>query len=134
MTRCSLCSADRCPDHTMMLALQAEQLQRDRSRDFQNAYCVLCSCNRLLHPHCPGMMQNSELVPQLQEKVEEEPAAPTAALADALDHTIMLAHQAGQLQRDCGLDILPDEFVKSTLKFGLVEVRHLASEQRTSQY
>ena len=54
--------------------------------------------------------------------MDEEPAAPTAALGDALDHTIMLALQAGQVQRDCGLDILPGDFVKSTLKFGLVEV------------
>ena len=52
----------------------------------------------------------------------EEPAAPTAALGDALDHTIMLALQAGQVQRDCGLDILPEDFVAATLKFGLVEV------------
>ncbi len=55
--------------------------------------------------------------------MDEEPAAPTAALGDALDHTIMLALQAGQVQRDCGLDILPEDFVKATLKFGLVEVR-----------
>lgn len=34
----------------------------------------------------------------------------------------MLAHQAGQLQRECGLDILPEDFAQSTLKFGLVEV------------
>ena len=54
--------------------------------------------------------------------MDEEPAAPTAALGDALDHTIMLAMQAGQVQRDCGLDILPEDFVKGTLKFGLVEV------------
>lgn len=65
--------------------------------------------------------------PPLQEKVEAEPAVPTGALADALDHTILLAHQAGQLQRDCGLDILPEEFTRSTLKFGLIEVRSHAA-------
>ena len=58
--------------------------------------------------------------------MDEEPAAPTAALGDALDHTIMLALQAGQVQRDCGLDILPEDFVKATLKFGLVEVSDAA--------
>ena len=67
----------------------------------------------------------------LQEKVAEEPAAPTAALGDALDHTITLALQAGQVQRDCGLDILPEDFLKATLKFGLVEVRHASSRIHT---
>ncbi len=65
----------------------------------------------------------------LQEKVDQEPAAPTAALADALDHTIALAHQAGQAQRECGLDILPGDFAQSTLKLGLIEVKeHKRSE------
>ena len=59
----------------------------------------------------------------MQEKVEEEPTPPTAALADALDHAALLAQQAGQVQRACGLDILPDDFVRATLKFGLTEVR-----------
>ena len=62
-----------------------------------------------------------------QEKVDKEPAAPTAALGDALDNTITLALQAGQVQRDCGLDIMPEDFVKATLKFGLIEVGDAAS-------
>ena len=63
----------------------------------------------------------------MQEKVEEEPAPPTAALADALDHAALLAQQAGQVQRAFGLDILPDEFVRSTLRFGLTEVMLVAN-------
>ena len=62
----------------------------------------------------------------MQEKGEEEPTPPTAALADALDHAALLAQQAGQVQRACGLDILPDDFVRSTLKFGLTEVMPVA--------
>lgn len=63
----------------------------------------------------------------VQEKVERDPAPPTAALADALDHTVLLAQQAGQVQRGCGLDILPDDFVRFTLKFGLTEVTPVAN-------
>ena len=62
----------------------------------------------------------------MQEKVEGDPAPPTAALADALDHAVLLAQQAGQVQQGCGLDILPDDFVRSTLKFGLTEVTLIA--------
>ncbi|KAK9827734.1 hypothetical protein WJX81_007278 [Elliptochloris bilobata] len=57
-----------------------------------------------------------------QEKSEIEAAPPTEALAEACQHAAALAWQAGQAQQDCGLDILPDEFVRSTLRFGLVEV------------
>ena len=61
-------------------------------------------------------------VTAVQEKVEAEPTPPTAALADALDHAVLLAQQAGQVQRACGLDVLPDDYVRSTLRFGLTEV------------
>lgn len=52
-----------------------------------------------------------------------EAAPPTEALAEACQHAAALAWQAGQVQQECGLDILPDEFVRSTLRFGLVEAR-----------
>ena len=52
-----------------------------------------------------------------------EAAPPTEALAEACQHASALAWQAGQAQQECGLDILPDEFVRSTLRFGLVEAR-----------
>ena len=52
-----------------------------------------------------------------------EAAPPTEALAEACQYASALAWQAGQAQQECGLDILPDEFVRSTLRFGLVEAR-----------
>lgn len=58
-----------------------------------------------------------------QEKTTVEEAPPTEALAEACQHASALAWQAGQAQQECGLDILPDEFVRSTLRFGLVEAR-----------
>ena len=58
-----------------------------------------------------------------QEKSAVEAAPPTEALAQACQHASALARQAGQAQQECGLDILPDEFVRSTLRFGLVEAR-----------
>ena len=51
----------------------------------------------------------------------EAPAA-TPALAEARETVVALTRQAGKIQQDCGLDILPDEFVRSVLKWGLVEV------------
>ena len=48
--------------------------------------------------------------------------APTARLADACENATALAWQAGEVQRGCGLDVLPEEYAASTLKFGLVEV------------
>lgn len=57
----------------------------------------------------------------LQEKTEAEPAL-TPRLAQARDEAIQLALVAGRVQRECGLDILPEEFVVNTLKFGLMEV------------
>ena len=58
-----------------------------------------------------------------QEKTTVEAAPPTEALAEACQHASALAWQAGQAQQECGLDTLPDEFVRSTLRFGLVEAR-----------
>ncbi len=58
-----------------------------------------------------------------QEKSDVEAAAPTDALADACDHAVALAWEAGQVQKECGMDILPDEYARGALKFGLVEVR-----------
>lgn len=52
-----------------------------------------------------------------------EAAAPTEALAEAADHAVALAWQAGQQQKECGMDVLPDEYARGALKFGLMEVR-----------
>ena len=51
-----------------------------------------------------------------------EAAAPTPALAEARETVVALTRQAGKVQQECGLDILPDEFVRSVLKWGLMEV------------
>lgn len=52
-----------------------------------------------------------------------EAPAPTDALADACNHAVALAWEAGQVQKECGMDILPDKYARGALKFGLVEVR-----------
>ena len=52
-----------------------------------------------------------------------EAAPPTEALAEACQHAAALAWQAGQVQQECGLDILPDELARGALRFGLVEAR-----------
>ena len=57
-----------------------------------------------------------------QEKSDVEAAAATPALAEARETVIALTRQAGKVQQDCGLDILPDEFARSVLKWGLMEV------------
>lgn len=52
-----------------------------------------------------------------------EAAAATPALAEARETVIALTRQAGKVQQECGLDILPDEFARGVLKWGLMEVR-----------
>ena len=51
-----------------------------------------------------------------------EAAAATPALAEARETVIALTRQAGKVQQECGLDILPDEFARVVLKWGLMEV------------
>ena len=60
----------------------------------------------------------------------EGAAAPNEKLEEARQQMQALAVQAGQVQRDCGLDIVPTDFCKETLKFGLLEARHLPLEQQ----
>ncbi len=62
-----------------------------------------------------------------QEKSDVEAAAPTEALADACDHAVALAYEAGRMQQECGMDVLPEEYARGALKFGLVEVRPFTS-------
>jgi len=57
-----------------------------------------------------------------QEKSDVEAAAATPALAEARETVIALTRQAGKVQQECGLDILPDEFARGVLKWGLMEV------------
>lgn len=54
--------------------------------------------------------------------MDDEPLVPPR-LAAARDRLRLLARDAGVVQRQCGLTIDPDDFVESTLKFGLLEVR-----------
>ena len=51
-----------------------------------------------------------------------EAAAATPALSEARETVIALTRQAGKVQQECGLDILPDEFARGVLKWGLMEV------------
>ena len=56
-----------------------------------------------------------------QEKSEIEPYLPSR-LEEVKDMAAALALAAGATQKDCGLDIVPEDYVKSTLNFGLMEV------------
>lgn len=56
-----------------------------------------------------------------QEKTEAEPELPPRLL-QAREEAVALALSAGVTQREAGLDVLPEDFVRSTLKFGLMEV------------
>ena len=58
----------------------------------------------------------------MQEKSDVEAPASTPALAEARENVIALTRQAGKEQQECGLDILPDEFPRAVLKWGLMEV------------
>ena len=49
-------------------------------------------------------------------------APPTPGLAAAKEQMIALAEQAGRVQQQCGLDIVPAEFARGVLKWGLMQV------------
>ena len=68
-------------------------------------------------------MTFSSLLSCAQEKSDVEAAAATPALAKARETVIALAEQAGKVQQQCGLDILPAEYARNVLKWGLMEVR-----------
>lgn len=51
-----------------------------------------------------------------------EAPASTPALAEARQNVVALTQQAGKVQQKCGLDILPDEYARNVLKWGLMEV------------
>lgn len=55
-----------------------------------------------------------------QEKTEIEPML-TPKLAEIREKAADIALSAGILQKEAGLDVLPEEFLVSTLKFGLME-------------
>ena len=56
-----------------------------------------------------------------QEKSDSDPELP-ARLVAARNEAAALAYSAGIVQKEAGLDIVPEDFVLSTLKFGLMEV------------
>ena len=93
-----------------------------------------------LAPHvtvCAGVM--ADLSPEeavallsalvFQEKSDAEPVLPPA-LAAATEQLAAIAHQAGVAQAEAGLPLHPEEFARSVLKFGLVEVRHRGTRAR----
>jgi len=56
-----------------------------------------------------------------QEKTEVEPSLPPCLLA-ARNEAAASAFAAGEVQRAHALDVVPEDFVKATLNFGLMEV------------
>ena len=58
----------------------------------------------------------------LQEKSQVDAAPPTPGLAAAKEQMVALAEQAGKVQQQCGLDIVPAEFARGVLKWGLMQV------------
>lgn len=59
----------------------------------------------------------------VQEKSEMETVStPYPKLEEAREQMIALALHAGTVQRECGLEISPEDFCKEVLKFGLMEV------------
>ena len=61
-----------------------------------------------------------------QEKSDVDPALPPA-LAAATEQLAAIAHEAGVVQAEAGLPLQPDEWARSVLKFGLVEVNRWCS-------
>lgn len=57
-----------------------------------------------------------------QEKSDVSPELPPA-LEAARDQLAAIAWQAGAVQAEAGLPLMPDEFQRSVLKFGLIEVQ-----------
>lgn len=74
---------------------------------------------RLAPPNC-AIHFHSGCTPQ--EKVDAVPELPPR-LRSACDALYGIALQAGAAQAAHGLQLVPDEFAGSVLKFGLVEVR-----------
>eukprot|EP00501_MAST-03F_sp_TOSAG23-6_P000496 GSMAST32.ASY1.ANO1.510.1 assembled CDS len=56
-----------------------------------------------------------------QRKTNDEPVLP-ASLLDAKNKALSIAHGLGVAQMEAGLDILPDDYARNSLKFGLMEV------------
>jgi antiviral helicase SKI2 len=56
-----------------------------------------------------------------QEKSQAEPELPPRLLT-ARDESAALAYSAGVVQQEAGLSLVPEEYVKSTLNYGLMEV------------
>ncbi|KAL4531703.1 hypothetical protein Ndes2437A_g09018 [Nannochloris sp. 'desiccata'] len=56
-----------------------------------------------------------------QEKSEVEPELPPK-LIKAREESAVLAYSAGVVQQEAGLSLIPEDYVKSTLNFGLMEV------------
>lgn len=93
--------------------------------------CELNSCDELLGSEMIfagvlGELDADEAVALLsalifQEKSDAEPTL-NDKLAEARQTMIKLAQAAGTVQRDCGLDILPEEYCRSVLNFTLMEV------------
>ena len=57
----------------------------------------------------------------------EAAPAPNKKLEEARQHMLSLTMHAGEVQRACGLDIVPEDFCNGALKFGLMEVSCVVS-------
>ena len=78
------------------------------------------SRSSLTQPFC--VIKQPSFVFFMQEKSDVEAAAATPALAEARETVVALTEQAGKVQQQCGLDILPAEYARNVLKWGLTEV------------
>ena len=58
----------------------------------------------------------------MREQGQEELEGENEVLKEAREQATSLALQAGQEQKDCGLDIVPEDFAAGALKWGLMEV------------
>jgi len=65
----------------------------------------------------------SALVFQERGVAAPSPGGIPPALEAAAHHATALARAAGETQRDAGLQLVPDDYIKNTLNFGLMEVR-----------
>ena len=55
------------------------------------------------------------------QKKTDQPPMLTEQLLHAQKRVVSVAHSLGVVQMECGLDIVPDEFAREHLRFGLME-------------
>lgn len=75
----------------------------------------------------------SALVFQERGVAAPSPGGIPPALEAAAHLATALARAAGEAQRDAGLQLVPDDYIKNTLNFGLMEVRFSIMSATTSE-